>query len=125
MGGGSELVEGFTRRVPLFRERVDFCIGKPGPGSVGEALQRGLPGFVEKNGWTLPQGRFNADWVKQQVVGEALRSFAGIVPAVERMLAPGRLEQLRKQVAAMENRAVFEIPEILAKLLPAAHTMQQ
>jgi 1,2-diacylglycerol 3-beta-galactosyltransferase len=118
-------VEGFTRQVPSFMQLADFFIGKPGPGSVSEALQMGLPVIVEKNAWTLPQERFNADWVKQQGVGESLRSFAGIVPAVERMLAPGRLEQLRKRVTAMENRAIFEIPEILAKLLPAAHTMQK
>lgn len=118
-------VEGFTRQVPSFMQLADFFVGKPGPGSVSEALQMGLPVIVEKNAWTLPQERFNADWVKQQGVGESLRSFAGIVPAVERMLAPGRLEQLRKRVAAMENRAIFEIPEILAKLLPAAHTMQE
>jgi len=118
-------VEGFTRQVPAFMQLADFFIGKPGPGSVSEAIQMGLPVIVEKNAWTLPQERFNADWVKQQGVGESLRSFAGIVPALERMLAPGRLEQLRRRVAAIENRAIFEIPEILAKLLPAAHTMQK
>jgi hypothetical protein len=30
---------------------------------------------------------------------------------------PAKLQEFRKNVAALENRAIFEIPEILAKLL--------
>ena len=118
-------VEGFTRQVPAFMQVADFFIGKPGPGSVSEAIQMGLPVIVEKNAWTLPQERFNADWVKQQGVGESLSSFSQLVPALERMLVPETLEKLRGRVAAIENRAIFEIPEILAKLLPSPHTMQK
>jgi hypothetical protein len=33
------------------------------------------------------------------------------------MLEPATQEQFRKNVAAQKNRAIFEIPEILAKLL--------
>jgi hypothetical protein len=118
-------VEGFTRQVPSFMQVADFFIGKPGPGSVSEAIQMGLPVIVEKNAWTLPQERFNADWVKQQGVGESLGSFSEVVPALERMLVPATFEKLRKRVASIENRAIFEIPEILAKLLPPPHTMQK
>ncbi|OYW07520.1 MAG: galactosyldiacylglycerol synthase [Acidobacteriia bacterium 12-62-4] len=118
-------VEGFTRQVPAFMQVADFFIGKPGPGSVSEAIQMGLPVIVEKNAWTLPQERFNADWVKQQGVGESLSSFSQLVPALERMLVPETFEKLRGRVAAIENRAIFEIPEILAKLLPPPHTMQK
>ena len=118
-------VEGFTRQVPSFMQIADFFIGKPGPGSVSEAIQMGLPVIVEKNAWTLPQERFNADWVQQQGVGESLRSFSEVVPALERMLVPETLDKLRRRVASIENRAIFEIPEILAKLLPPPHTMQK
>ena len=31
-------VQGFTRDVPLYMELADFFIGKPGPGSISEAL---------------------------------------------------------------------------------------
>ncbi len=118
-------VEGFTRQVPAFMQLADFFIGKPGPGSVSEAVQMGLPVIVEKNAWTLPQERFNADWVKKQGVGESLSSVTQLVPALENMLVPQTLERLRQRVAAIENRAVFEIPEILAKLLPSPLTMQK
>jgi hypothetical protein len=33
------------------------------------------------------------------------------------MLDPSTLAEFRKNVAAQDNRAIFEIPEILAKLL--------
>lgn len=111
-------VEGFTRDVPRFMQLADFFIGKPGPGSISEAIHMGLPVIVEKNAWTLPQERFNADWVVEQNVGESLRSFSELIPALERMLAPGRLAQLRRDTLAIRNRAVFEITDLLAQLLP-------
>jgi hypothetical protein len=33
------------------------------------------------------------------------------------MSDPARLQEFRKNVASLENHAIFEIPEILAKLL--------
>jgi hypothetical protein len=41
------------------------------------------------------------------------------------MLKPATLEQFRKNVAAQDNRAIFEIPEILAKLLGESHAKSQ
>jgi len=40
-----------------------------------------------------------------------------VVAGVRQMFEPSRLAEFRKNVAAQENRAIFEIPEILAKLL--------
>src|SRR5579862_9414632 len=42
-------VEGFTSRVNEYMELADFFIGKPGPGSVSEALAKQLPVIVECN----------------------------------------------------------------------------
>ena len=53
-------VEGFTTRVNEYMQLADFFIGKPGPGSVSEALAMQLPVIVECNAWTLPQERYNA-----------------------------------------------------------------
>jgi hypothetical protein len=33
------------------------------------------------------------------------------------MLEPARLAEFRKNVATLDNRAIFEIPEMLARLL--------
>src|SRR5439155_520201 len=97
--------------------RPDFLIGKPGPGSVAEAMVRKLPVLIECNAWTLPQERYNAEWVKEKGVGIVLKSFEDVAEGVRRMLDPAALAAFRRNVAAEENHAVFEIPEILAKLL--------
>src|SRR5262249_30284554 len=56
-------VEGFTREVPFYMELADFFIGKPGPGSISEALAKRLPVIVQRNAWTMVHERYNADWV--------------------------------------------------------------
>jgi 1,2-diacylglycerol 3-beta-galactosyltransferase len=113
-------VEGFTREVPRFMRLSDFFIGKPGPGSISEAVVMGLPVIVECNHWTLPQERYNAAWVEEQGIGIALRSFrGGIVGAVREMIDPQRRCEFQKRVIQQENRAVFEIPDILQKIVEA------
>jgi hypothetical protein len=111
-------VEGFTREVPRFMRLADFFIGKPGPGSISEAVAMGLPVIIERNHWTLPQERYNADWVEEQGVGISLKSFRReVTGAVRKMLDPERRCEFVKAVDQQRNRAVFEIPEILEKIL--------
>jgi UDP-N-acetylglucosamine:LPS N-acetylglucosamine transferase len=110
-------IVGFTKEVHKLMRAADFLIGKPGPGSIAEAMVRKLPVLIECNAWTLPQERYNAEWVKQKGVGIVLKSFEEVAEGVKRMLEPATLAESRKNVAAQQNRAVFEIPEILAKLL--------
>lgn len=110
-------VIGFTKEVHRLMRAADFLIGKPGPGSIAEAMVRKLPVLIECNAWTLPQERYNAEWVKEKGVGIVLKSFGDVTGGVKRMIEPSNLAAFRKNVAAQQNRAVFEIPEILAKLL--------
>jgi 1,2-diacylglycerol 3-beta-galactosyltransferase len=110
-------VEGFTREIPYYMHLSDFFVGKPGPGSISESLKMNLPVILERNSWTLPQERYNADWVKEQGVGIVLDNFRAIEPTVKNLLEDGRLETMRRNIACVENRAVFEIPPILAKIL--------
>ena len=63
------LVEGFTTQVPFYMAISDFFIGKPGPGSISEAVAMRLPVIVERNAWTLPQERYNADWILENDLG--------------------------------------------------------
>jgi UDP-N-acetylglucosamine:LPS N-acetylglucosamine transferase len=117
-------IVGFTKEIPKLMRAADFLIGKPGPGSIAEAMVRKLPVLIECNSWTLPQERYNAEWVTEKRVGIVLHSFKEVVEGVRQMLEPDRLAEFRKNVAALNNRAIFEIPEMLAKLLgePAAAT---
>jgi len=110
-------VVGFTKEVHRLMRAADFLIGKPGPGSIAEAMVQKLPVLIECNPWTLPQERYNAEWVTEKGVGIVLKSFESVVEGVKRMLDPEALAAFRSNVAVQKNRAVFEIPEILAKLL--------
>jgi len=110
-------VVGFTKEVHRLMRAADFLIGKPGPGSIAEAMIRRLPVLIECNAWTLPQERYNAEWVREKNVGIVLKSFRDVASGVKQMLEPARLTEFRRNVAAQNNRAIFEIPEILAKLL--------
>ncbi len=110
-------IEGFTREIPHFMNLADYFVGKPGPGSISEALVMRLPVIVERNSWTMVQERYNTDWIIGNRVGVVLHSFAAIATAIVPMLDPQRLSQYRECAAALNNRAIFEIPEILNTII--------
>jgi 1,2-diacylglycerol 3-beta-galactosyltransferase len=83
-------------------------------------MVRRLPVILECNAWTLPQERYNTEWVKEKRVGIVLNNFSGIVGGVKQLLQPGKIAEFRRNAELLNNRAVFEIPEILAKLLGEA-----
>jgi 1,2-diacylglycerol 3-beta-galactosyltransferase len=108
--------EGFTTQVPFYMFLSDFFIGKPGPGSVSEAVAMRLPVIVERNAWTLPQERYNALWILEKQLGLVVRGPHQIPPAVKTLLRNGNLARLRDNAAAIHNRAVYEIPVILRRI---------
>ena len=107
------LVEGFTSNVEHYMALADFFIGKPGPGSISEALQFHLPVIVECNAKTLPQERYNAAWVAEKKFGIVVRSFKQIAPAVRRLLDPATLTGFRRNTATYSNQALDEVSAIL------------
>jgi Glycosyltransferase family 28 C-terminal domain len=108
-------VQGFTQNVESYMALADFFIGKPGPGSISEALQFHLPVIVECNAKTLPQERYNAEWLTEKGFGIVVSSFREIVPTVQRLLQSATFDQLRRNASVYSNRALFEVPEILEK----------
>jgi UDP-N-acetylglucosamine:LPS N-acetylglucosamine transferase len=108
---------GFTDRVPDYMRVADFFIGKPGPGSISEALHMGLPVILERNNLTMPQERYNTDWVQEREVGVVIPGFRRIADAVRVLLAEGRLERFRENAQRLNNRAVYEIPTMLEKIM--------
>lgn len=113
-------VEGFTREVPYYMHLSDFFIGKPGPGSISEALIKSLPVITDCNAWTLPQERYNARWIREHDVGLVLPHFRHIVPTVKELLQPETFARCRENATRVRNRAVFEIPEFLDRVLAAS-----
>ena len=109
------IVVGHTPDVAQWMRLADFFIGKPGPGSLSEAVQQGLPVIVTRNAWTMPQERWNTEWVRQHGLGVVHRSFATVQSAVTEIVRD--LPAAQRRVRALENRAVFEVPAILERIL--------
>ena len=114
------LVVGFAQNVEYYMALADFFIGKPGPGSISEALQFHLPVIVECNSRTLPQERYNAEWITENGYGIVVPSFKKIAPAVQRLLQNATFNEFRRKANEYSNRALFEVPVILEQC--AGHT---
>ncbi len=106
-----QVVLGFTDDVAGALRLGDFFIGKPGPGSLSEALHLGLPVLTFENTWTLPQERYNARWVRDKGLGVVVRGLREVPAAAAELL--GRLPRLRQRVAGIRNRAVFDVVDLL------------
>ena len=116
------VVLGFTEQVAAHMRLADYFIGKPGPGCLSEALQCGLPVLTFEGLGTMPQERYNAQWIREQGLGRVLRSVAHVRDGTLALIQ--ELDIHREVVARLDNRAVFELPEILAGLLQAAAVPQ-
>ncbi len=72
-----------------------------------------LPVIVECNSRTLPQERYNAEWVTKKGYGIVVPSFRKIAPAVQRLLERATFNEFRRKADEYCNRALFEVPLIL------------
>jgi hypothetical protein len=68
------------------------------------------------------QERYNTDWVEEHRAGMVLDSFKPIRQAVSMLTA--QLGDYRSNVARIHNRAIFEIPLILERILSSARPRQ-
>jgi 1,2-diacylglycerol 3-beta-galactosyltransferase len=112
---------GFTSRVAEYMAGADVLLAKPGPGTLAEAIAERLPVLVTRNRHTIPQERFNTEFVKEQGIGRVLHDWRELPEAVGELQAqPESLAGMRARMAALpENRAVYEVVELLDALRPA------
>ena len=111
------VIEGFTTKVDYFMSLADFFIGKPGPGSISEALQFGLPVITEHNARTMPQERYNGIWLVENQLGMVVQDFKEIGAAVDQLLVEATFAKFRQKVNAYKNYAIFEAPLILDQIM--------
>ena len=107
----------FTDRVADYMRLADFFIGKPGPGSISEAVHMGLPVIVENNARTMIQERYNVTWVEENGVGFGVESFADIAAAIRYLLHGNTLEKYQERARSLKNLALYEVPQILGSIL--------
>jgi 1,2-diacylglycerol 3-beta-galactosyltransferase len=113
---------GFTDRVAELLAASDLLVTKPGPGSLSEAFHQRVPVVVTRNVHTIPQERFNTDFVRDRGLGLVV-SRTRDVPAAALGLSRDAEARaaIRERLAALsENRAVYEVIDIIA-----AHALHQ
>jgi 1,2-diacylglycerol 3-beta-galactosyltransferase len=113
-------VQGFTENVAHYMWLSEYFIGKPGPGSVSEALAMGLPVIVEAGNKTLAQERYNVQWIREQGVGLPVSRTKDFPRAVNSILSPSSYHAMSERIQALNNRAVFEVPGVLESILSEA-----
>jgi 1,2-diacylglycerol 3-beta-galactosyltransferase len=116
--GGRLVRLGFTDRVAEILAASDLLVTKPGPGSLSEAFHERVPVVVTRNVHTIPQERFNTDFVRDRGLGLVVSRTADIPAAAVRLFAdaPARAA-IRDRLAALpENRAVYEVIDVVAAL---------
>jgi UDP-N-acetylglucosamine:LPS N-acetylglucosamine transferase len=106
---------GFTQDVMGYMKAAKFFIGKPGPGSISEAILAKLPIITFKNAFTLPQELYNCDWVTENGLGVVVNSIKEIPDGVS--VVTNHYDSFHHHVSQIDNQAVFEIPDILQSIV--------
>jgi 1,2-diacylglycerol 3-beta-galactosyltransferase len=110
---------GFTDRVAELLAASDLLVTKPGPGSLSEAFHQRVPVIVTRNVHTIPQERFNTEFVARRGLGIVVSSWREIPGAVKGLARDAaRREAMRASLDALPpNRAVYEVLELLGHTL--------
>ena len=109
-----------TSRISCIKALSDFFIGKPGPGSISEALSEALACHhrLQMPAVDIAPGTLQrTKWVREKEVGIVVKHHREVAAAVEELLKPGELPRLREHAASMHNQAIFEVPQIFEKIL--------
>jgi hypothetical protein len=108
-------VMGFTKDIDQVMQLSDYFVGKPGPGSLSEAVHMGLPVITFCNSATMPQERYNTIWVEENNLGKVISSVCELPEAVDGLLS--QLGVYQSHVQKMNNRAVYEVVAALEKIM--------
>ena len=110
-------VMGFVQDIHQVMHLCDYFVGKPGPGSLSEAVHMGLPVITFRNAATMPQERYNTVWLEQNNLGKVIASVHELPVAVGALLS--NLPLYHGQVQKMNNQAVFEVVAALEAIKAA------
>jgi UDP-N-acetylglucosamine:LPS N-acetylglucosamine transferase len=100
----------------------DVLVTKPGPGSLAEAFHQQVPVVVTRNVHTIPQERFNTDYVARHGLGRVVSHWREIPDAVAGLFGDGEERTaIRARMAALpENRAVWEVIDVVTREIEGA-----
>lgn len=109
------LILGFTKDIDRLMQLSDYFVGKPGPGSLVEAVHMGLPVITFRNAATMPQERYKTTWVEENQLGKVIGSVSELPGAVAAVLSD--LPKFKQHVQDINNQAVFEVVAALDKIM--------
>lgn len=112
------VVMGYVKDIGQVMQLTDYFVGKPGPGSLSEAVHMGLPVITFRSASTMPQERYNTVWVQENHLGKVIASTRELRDTVEQLL--NDLPWFQQHVQKINNRAVYEVAEKLADILHRA-----
>jgi UDP-N-acetylglucosamine:LPS N-acetylglucosamine transferase len=115
-------VLGFTKDIDQLMQLSDYFVGKPGPGSLSEAVHMGLPVITFRNAATMPQERYNTTWVEENQLGKVIGSVSELPGAVAAVLCD--LPKFRQNVQDINNQAVFEVVAALKKIMESLAVLE-
>jgi UDP-N-acetylglucosamine:LPS N-acetylglucosamine transferase len=107
-------VMGFVQDIQGVMHVCDYFVGKPGPGSLSEAVHMGLPVITFRNAATMPQERYNTVWLEEHQLGKVIASVSELPSALDALLS--ELPHYHDHVQQMNNQAVFEVVDALATI---------
>ena len=99
---------------------------KPGPGSLSEAFHQRVPVVVTRNVHTIPQERFNTDFVRDHGLGRVVSHWREVPAAAVALFRDGaERARIRERLAGFPpNRAVYEVLDAIAReagVTPSSH----
>lgn len=107
-------VLGFTDEVPSYLGAADIFVGKPGPGSVSEALSYGLTLMVDRT-MALPQEVPVVAWIRRARAGASFKGTKDFQRGMTELLA--RAARGEAPAQARPNTASAEIAGIVSAIL--------
>jgi len=107
-------IVGFTNEVPRYLAATDIFVGKPGPGSVSEALHFGPHLLLDKT-MALPQEVSVLKWVVRSGAGAAFKNERDFMTGLSGLL--NKMAQGSQSPQARPNTASRQIPALIDTIL--------
>ncbi len=117
-----KVVLGYTSEVPYYMHLADFLIGKPGPGAIMEGVAANLPLLIDASKRLLHEAN-NITWIEEQGFGFRFKNTKQLLTRIQDLTSPEVYQQLKENVSQFENKAIFEMPDIIETIMAHFHEL--